>query len=139
MRATLRSISCCLLASLVLPARLEAAPDMRGHEPMASRASRESDVRDAMRKLWVDHVTWTRLYIISDAPDIADKHATTQRLLRNQDAIGNAIRPFSGDAAAERLAALLREHFLGTADRLAEAKAGDKVGAAEADRKWRVN
>src|SRR5512135_3024911 len=75
--------------------------------------------RNAMRKLWEDHITFTRLYIISVAHDLPDKDATAQRLLANQADIGNAIKPFYGDAAGEKLTSLLRDHILGAADLLA--------------------
>ena len=66
-----------------------------------------------MRKLWEDHITWTRLFIVSASADLPDKQATTERLLRNQQDIGDAIKPFYGRAAGERLSALLTEHILG--------------------------
>src|SRR5687767_11226478 len=43
--------------------------------------------RSEMRKLWEDHVTWTRLVIISVAGDLPDLGATVDRLMRNQDDI----------------------------------------------------
>ena len=49
-----------------------------------------------MRKLWEDHITWTRLFIVSALSDLPDKGATTDRLRRNPVDIGNAIKPFYG-------------------------------------------
>jgi hypothetical protein len=63
---------------------------------------------DAMRKLWVDHVTWTRLFIISAVGDLPDKAVTTQRLLQNQTDIGNAVAEFYGRQAGDKLTALLK-------------------------------
>ena len=58
-----------------------------------------------MRKLWEDHVTWTRLAIISLESGSPDTNATVARLLRNQTDIGNAIKPFYGNAAGNTLTA----------------------------------
>lgn len=94
---------------------------------------------DAMRKLWEDHVTWTRLYIVSAAAGLPDAPATAERLLQNQADIGNAIRPFYGDAAGERLTALLRQHILTAADLVTAAKAGNTAGAQAASARWYAN
>jgi hypothetical protein len=48
--------------------------------PLVAVAQSRSDLHDAMRKLWTDHVTWTRLFIIGAAAGLPDKDATTQRL-----------------------------------------------------------
>ena len=61
----------------------------------------------AMRKLWEDHVTWTRLFIVSASAGLPDTDATTQRLLANQTDIGNAVKAYYGDAAGTQLTALL--------------------------------
>ncbi len=94
---------------------------------------------DAMRKLWEDHVTWTRLYIVSAAAGLPDLDATAQRLLQNQNDIGDAIKPFYGDAAGAHLTALLRDHILTAAKLIAAAKSGDQAGAAAASQAWDVN
>ena len=75
--------------------------------------------RNQMRKLWEDHIVWTRQFIVSaatEAENLPDTGPTVDRLLANQSDIGNAIKPFYGDAAGDALTALLREHILGAAD-----------------------
>ena len=118
-----------------------ALPPIAGPAATSAPAQKISalDFRNAMRKLWEDHITWTRLYIISVAHDLPDKDATTQRLLANQADIGNAIKPFYGDAAGDKLTALLKDHILGAADLLAAAKAGDKAKVDAASAKWYDN
>lgn len=98
-----------------------------------------ADFRDAMRKLWEDHVTWTRLYIVSAAAGLPDAQPTAERLLQNQVDIGNAIKPFFGDAAGEHLTALLRQHILTAADLVAAAKAGNTAGVQAASARWYAN
>src|SRR5512143_4152190 len=79
------------------------------------------------------------MYIVSAAHNLPDKDATAQRLLANQADIGNAIKPFYGDAAGEKLTALLKDHILGAADLLAAAQAGDKAKVDAASQKWYQN
>lgn len=100
---------------------------------------RATDLHQAMRTLWEDHVTWTRLYIVSVAGNLPDADLTAQRLLQNQTDIGNAIKPFYGEAAGNQLTGLLREHILGAAELLAAAKAGDQAKVEAASRKWYAN
>jgi hypothetical protein len=94
---------------------------------------------DAMRKLWEDHITWTRLVIVSIANDLPDTDATVQRLLQNQADIGNAIKPFYGDAAGDQLTELLRQHILIAAEILQDAKAGNTAAEQDAITRWYAN
>lgn len=77
---------------------------------------------DRNRELWTDHVVYTRNYIVSVAAGLPDTAEVAQRLLRNQDEIGEAIRPYYGDAAATQLASLLRNHIQLAAKTLVAAK-----------------
>ena len=95
--------------------------------------------RNEMRRLWEDHITWTRLYIVSAAADLPDLDLTTQRLLRNQADIGAAVKPFYGEDAGDELTRLLEEHILGAADLLAAAKSGNQTAIDMAAANWYVN
>lgn len=66
---------------------------------------------DRMRELWVDHGVYHRQVIISASAALPDTAEVLQRLLRNQDEIGEAIKPYYGDAAGSQLASLLRSHI----------------------------
>src|SRR5215813_2428483 len=101
--------------------------------------SKGSALQLAMRKLWEDHITWTRIFIISAAADLPDKDAATQRLLQNQVDIGNAIKPYYGDAAGNKLTALLKEHITTAAEVVAAAKANDKAKLDDANKRWSAN
>ena len=102
-------------------------------------SAQRASFHDAMRGLWEEHVAWTRMFIVSFTSDVPDLNATTGRLLRNQADIGNAIRPFYGDVAADRLTRLLRTHILTAAQLLTAAKAGDAAGVAAASDAWYSN
>jgi hypothetical protein len=111
--------------------------------PVAQAAHKESAkqaaLHDGMRKLWEDHITWTRLAIVSFAGGLPDLQATEARLLRNQADIGNAIKPYYGKKAGDRLTALLREHILGAVALLTAAKGGDPTQIQQASDAWYRN
>ena len=97
------------------------------------------EIRVAMRTLWEDHITYTRNYIISALAGLPDEQAVAERLLRNQDDIGNAIKPYYGDEAGDELATLLRDHILIATEVVGAAKAGDNPQLTAAQEKWSAN
>jgi hypothetical protein len=105
----------------------------------ATVTRKELALRSDMRVLWEDHVTWTRLAVISLVAGTPDTEATVGRLLRNQTDIGRALEPFYGKAAGNALTAELRRHILIAADLIAAAKAGDETRLAAEQARWRDN
>jgi hypothetical protein len=132
LRGGLAAAAALASVALVLASSAAAAP-------ATSAPIKRVTFRSAMGKYWEDHITWTRLYIISALSDAPDLPETTQRLLQNQVDIGNAIRPFYGDAAADQLTALLREHILIAADVVASAKANDSSALDTNMQRWQAN
>jgi hypothetical protein len=96
-------------------------------------------VRLALRKLWSDHVIWTREYIVAAVAGTPDADAAAGRLLRNQDDIGAAIVPYYGEAAGQALASLLRQHILIAVDLVAAAKQGNDADFQKHDQRWSEN
>ncbi len=94
---------------------------------------------DHMRKLWEDHITWTRLAIVSIVNGLPDTASTVSRLLQNQVDIGNAIRPFYGDQAASQLTSLLHDHITIAAEVVVDAKAGNTTALNDALARWYAN
>jgi hypothetical protein len=125
------------LTSSMPSAAAPAAKPHGGHDALTS--SEATALREGMRRLWEDHIVWTRLVIVSTAANLPDLEATTQRLLQNQADIGNAVKPYYGDAAGEKLTALLRTHILGAAELLAAAKANDPARLDAAKQAWSAN
>lgn len=111
----------------------------RASLPQDMKASKEAALNNAMRKLWEEHITWTRVFIISAVAGLPDKDAATQRLLQNQVDIGNAIKPFYGNAAGDQLTALLKDHIVIAADVVTAAKANDKPKLDDANKRWTDN
>lgn len=108
-----------------------------------SPAPESSDPRVAlkmtMRVLWEEHITYTRNYIISSLAGLEDIDKVAERLLRNQDDIGAAIKPYYGDEAGTRLASLLRDHIMVATEVIAAAKSGNGDQVAAAQQKWSGN
>jgi hypothetical protein len=113
------------------------------HGPAAHAAPGTSTssivLKQEMRRLWEDHIVWTRMAIIALEGDTPDKDAAVTRLLRNQVDIGNALKPYFGKAAGATVTKLLREHILIAADVIAAAKAGDTTALADAQKRWLAN
>jgi len=108
----------------------------------AGAVATRAGFHDAMRKLWEDHISWTRLFIVSagtESGNLPDIGPTVDRLLANQTDIGDAIEPFYGVAAGDQLTALLRAHILTAAELLTAAKAGNDAGVADASARWYAN
>jgi hypothetical protein len=104
------------------------------------------DFHDSMRKLWEDHITWTRDVIISfevNVPDstvtLPDLGAALDRLFQNQVDIGNAIKPYYGDARGDELTSLLHDHIAIAGEILQAVKVGDTAAYQDANARWYAN
>jgi hypothetical protein len=145
------SLAVAGVAMIGVPSRLatQAAPvtsalgpsghAFHGALPSASTSESALAFREEMRRLWEDHIVWTRLYIVSFAADLPDLDLTAQRLLRNQTDIGDAIKPYYGVEAGDQLTVLLEEHILGAVDLLMAARSGDQDAIVTASDNWYVN
>ncbi len=136
MKNNFKYVISAVLVVLIVAAGLMSATRVSAHEKMTAE---QTAFHDGMRKLWEDHITWTRLYIVSAAADLPDKGATAGRLLQNQVDIGNAIKPFYGDAGGDHLTALLNDHILIAVALIDAAKAGDSAAFADANARWYAN
>jgi hypothetical protein len=96
-------------------------------------------LKENMRKLWTDHVVWTREYIIAAVAGQPDAQSAADRLLQNQEHIGNAVAKYYGTAAGQQLTMLLKQHIAIAVDVVKAAKAGDKAGLKEAGDRWQQN
>ncbi len=125
------------IALIFSPITVEANENVQ----IQNQSSSQSNVqfRDDFRKLWIDHTIWTRNYIISALAGLEDKEKILARLLKNQDDIGNAIKPYYGDEAGNKLAALLKDHIL-IAGKLVEAvSTANQADVAKFNKEWYKN
>lgn len=97
------------------------------------------ELYSTMRTLWDQHMQWTWDAVVAFASGSTGTEATIDRLLRNQDDIGNAVESYYGTAAAAKLTELLRTHINDAIPVLQAAKAGDKVALDAAVDDWYAN
>ena len=90
----------------------------------------------AWTKLWTDHVVWTRDYIIAATTRQPDATAALNRLMKNQDDIGNAVATYYGDAAGRQLTTLLKDHIAISGDIVKAAMANGNAGVKAGDDRW---
>jgi hypothetical protein len=94
---------------------------------------------DAMRVLWSDHAVWTRNVIINILDGAPGTNEAVNRLLANQVDIGNAIKPYYGEAGGNGLTALLNDHITIAADVLTAARDGNTDAFNTANALWYAN
>jgi len=134
--ATGRMITAMLAIGLVTPA---APANAQTHDHAAAALAPAASLRQDLRKLWTDHVIWTRDYIVAAVDDRPDAQAAAGRLMKNQEDIGAAVGSIYGKPAGDKLTALLKEHISIAVDIIKAAKAGDKATQQQADAKWHKN
>jgi hypothetical protein len=98
-----------------------------------------TELRIDLHNLWVEHVVWTRQYIVAAAGDHPDASFAAERLMKNQEDIGNAIKQFYGQEAGNQLTSQLKDHILIAVDLLEAAKAGNSTSVEEIESKWYAN
>ena len=102
-------------------------------------SEKAGELKTNMRKLWEDHVVWTRNVILCLADDLPGADQAVKRLLQNQVDIGNAIKPYYGEDAGKKLTDLLTPHITIAAEVVKAAKAGNTTALDEANKRWYAN
>lgn len=99
----------------------------------------EVEFRSIMRLLWQEHVSWSRMVMVSLAYDLPDADAVIGRLLQNPVEMGNMLRPLYGDYIANQYTGLITEHLELAAELIKAVLAGDQEGAAAIEKSWYAN
>ena len=92
-----------------------------------------------MNLAWLEHVLWTRLFLISVAESLGDLEPTKARLLENPRTIANVFRKYYGNNIANRIEELIREHLIIGGDLIVALKNGNQSLAKELNTKWYKN
>lgn len=102
-------------------------------------SKKEVDLMNLIRKLWEEHVEWTRMTILSIAANSPDTDLVTKRLLRNPSDFAEVLRPLYGNEIASRFEDLFKSHLVIAAELVKAAKAGNSNAAADAEKRWYEN
>jgi len=116
-----------LVASSVVPAFAQ---------PLTSQKASRLAYHDEWRKLWEDHITWTRVVIMGILDGLPGTDAYIGRLLQNYEDMEDALTPYYGDEA-EVLGDLIKDHLVIAADILTALKNGQPTDALIAS--WYAN
>ncbi len=127
-------LAACLIFS-PLSAQAKTAPRVQQQCLSVSAVKLQGD----LRKLWIDHTIWTRSYIVSAVAGLKDQNQVLTRLLKNQKDIGNAIKPYYGEAAGNKLGELLTEHIVLAGKLTASAKTGNQADFKKYNTAWYRN
>lgn len=138
MKKTFKTLLVMLfLFSLITPFKAYALGDKTTSDMIYNKST--CNLRMEERRLWIDHVSWTRSYITSALASLEDKDAVAERLLKNQEDIGNSIKPYYGEDAANKLTALLKDHINLASQVVDAAKSGNKDNLEKYNKLWYKN
>lgn len=117
------------------------APNVRPYEKTQNNCITKSilTLRETMRMLWEQHITWTRAAIIAIIQDTPDKELVINRLLRNPEDLGAALETFYGSDNAKTFTDLLKDHLIIASQLINAAKEGDANKLEDANNKWYIN
>lgn len=109
-------------------------------QQVQSNSQSEVKFENDFRRLWFDHVLWTSNYITSATTAGAkDQNDVLARLLKNQEDLGNAVKPVYGEEAGNKLTSLLKEHIVIAGKIVDAAKSGNKALLNKLNKEWYRN
>ena len=106
---------------------------------MQRNVNKQICLENQLRKLWTQHVYWTRFFIISTAADLGDLRQVANRLLRNPKDFEQLLAPFYGAKTAAQFEELFTSHLLIAADLVNATKNQQPEEITKARSKWYKN
>lgn len=97
------------------------------------------NLMEQMNLVWLEHILWTHMLLISIAGDLQDLDATQTRLLQNPKDIANVFRKYYGNSTADTIQKLLTEHLVIGKNLIVALKNNDEKLAKELNDKWYKN
>lgn len=124
-RTTLTSAILTILVSVAVPVY---AAQHANHEAAPTTSSKVVQTEAALRDLWVGHVFWVRNVAVDTlAGNTAAAAAAENEVVANARQIADAIEPYYGKGASEKLFGLLAAHYGAVKQYLEATAAGSKV------------
>jgi hypothetical protein len=133
------TLLCMFLVVSMVPGNADAAAKEKKGSHKQCLTPSVIELKDNLRKGWIDHVVWTKNYIVSAFSNSEDKDKVLARLLQNQQDIGDVFKPYYGEAVGNKLAELLREHILMAGKILVAVQAGNQADVEKYNEAWYAN
>ena len=124
---------------LIFPIFTNAEGNERAERQTQPLSQKTVQLRVDMRELWTEHAFWTEKFVTSSIAGLKDQGPVLTRLLKNQDDLGNAIKPYYGEEAGNKLAQLLRGHIQIAGKVVAAAKSGNQPDFKKYNDEWYKN
>lgn len=93
----------------------------------------QCSTKERLRKVFTDHVIFTKAYIESYFSEAGETKIVLARLLKNQVDIGRETEPFIGKEKAKKLVHLLKQHIVFAGNAIAAVKTGEGLEHAVAE------
>lgn len=100
---------------------------------------KEVKLYNLLRRLWIEHVMWTRFFLISTAANLGDLDYVTNRLLENPKDFAYLLSMFYSNQKASDFEKLFTEHLMIASQLVNAVKAGDTKTADEQRKLWYEN
>ncbi len=117
----------------------------RGHSTMYQKgiengfSRAQLELSNTIIRLWIEHVLWTRMFLISTTFNLPDLTFVTQRLLQNPIDFARVLQPLYGKQTAMQFKQLLTDHLLIASRLVNAAKANDTPEADKQRKLWYKN
>jgi hypothetical protein len=99
----------------------------------------EADLQQEWRRLWEDHLFWTRMVIVNIADTPGGMNESLDRLFRNRQEMEDALQPYYNESGASAFGDLLEDHLVIATVLVAAERENNTTAAAALRDGWYEN